>query len=90
MRARADMVGNHIFRAEVHCKKLGTRLVREETTHFYQDGEGTQQAKRRTEPLGVAPGREGTRTAERIPLPLPQSTSEPRFTPAKPGRDEMR
>ena len=33
--ARADAPGNHVFRAEVHCKSLGTRLVSEETTHFY-------------------------------------------------------
>lgn len=35
VRARADGPGNHVFRAEVHCKVLGTRLVSEETTHFY-------------------------------------------------------
>jgi len=37
IRARAEVAGNHVFRAEVHCKRLGTRLVSEETTHFYQD-----------------------------------------------------
>lgn len=35
VRAKADVAGAHIFRAEAHCKALGTRLVREETTHFY-------------------------------------------------------
>ena len=25
-----------MFRAEVYCKPLGTRLVTEETTHFYK------------------------------------------------------
>ena len=38
IRARAEQPGNHVFRAEMHCKSLDTRLVREETTHFYQDG----------------------------------------------------
>ena len=38
IRARAESAGNHIFRAEVHCKPLGTRLVSEESTYFYQDG----------------------------------------------------
>jgi hypothetical protein len=33
--ARAQTPGNHIFRAEVHCRPLATRLVREETTRFY-------------------------------------------------------
>ncbi len=36
IRAKAEADGNHIFRAEVHCKPLGTRLVSEETTHFYR------------------------------------------------------
>ncbi len=33
--ARADAPGNHVCRAEVSCEALGTRLVSEETTHFY-------------------------------------------------------
>lgn len=37
VRARAEQPGNHVFRAEMHCKPLDSRLVREETTHFYQD-----------------------------------------------------
>ena len=44
IRARAETAGNHVFRVEVHCKSLGTRLVSEETTHFYQDGSLLQQA----------------------------------------------
>ena len=37
VKAKADVAGNHVFRAEVHCKSTGTRLVREETTHYYRD-----------------------------------------------------
>ena len=37
VQARAETSGNHIFRAEVHCQALGTRLVSEETTHYYID-----------------------------------------------------
>ncbi len=33
--AKAQIPGNHIFRAEVHCRPLSTRVVREETTYFY-------------------------------------------------------
>lgn len=44
--ARAETVGNHVFRAEVHCRPLGTRLVSEETTHFYQEQPVLQQAAR--------------------------------------------
>ena len=44
VKAKAQVVGNHVFRAELHCKTIGTRLVREEETHFYQDGTAWQQA----------------------------------------------
>ncbi len=37
IRARAESPGNHIFRAEMHCKALGSRLVSEEATLYYQD-----------------------------------------------------
>ena len=36
--ARAETAGNHVFRAEVHCKSLGTSLASEETTKFYAEG----------------------------------------------------
>jgi hypothetical protein len=35
VQSRAETAGNHVFRAEVHCQELGTRLVSEETTHYY-------------------------------------------------------
>ena len=41
IRARAETAGNHVFRAEVYCKPLGTRLVSEETTHYYAELPGT-------------------------------------------------
>ena len=49
IRARAEAAGNHVFRAEIHCKPLGTRLVSEQTTRFYLDKPATQQAQRRPE-----------------------------------------
>jgi uncharacterized repeat protein (TIGR01451 family) len=74
VQARADTSGSHIFRAEVHCKPLGTRLVREETTHFYQDQALTDQALRAGAPArSAAPSREVQRTADR------------RLTPAAPA-----
>jgi uncharacterized repeat protein (TIGR01451 family) len=33
--AKATTSGSHVFRAEVFCKPLDTRLVAEETTHYY-------------------------------------------------------
>jgi len=35
IKARADQAGNHIFRAEVQCSTLDTKLAAEETTRFY-------------------------------------------------------
>ena len=35
VRAKAQHPGNHVFRAEVYCKPLDSRLVSEQTTHFY-------------------------------------------------------
>jgi uncharacterized repeat protein (TIGR01451 family) len=88
VKAKADMAGNHVFRAEVHCKTIGTRLVREEVTHFYQDGPGLQQATAAPEtpaPSAMAPvAPEEPRTAQReAPLPLPQSPGGP-MLPAAP------
>jgi uncharacterized repeat protein (TIGR01451 family) len=34
--AKAEAPGNHMFRAEVYCRPLGTKLVSEETTRFYR------------------------------------------------------
>ncbi|MDD4786348.1 MAG: hypothetical protein PHO07_04175, partial [Pirellulales bacterium] len=31
----ADTTGNHVVRAEIFCKPLGTRLVAEENTYYY-------------------------------------------------------
>jgi uncharacterized repeat protein (TIGR01451 family) len=60
IRARADKSGNHVFRAEVFCKSLGTKLGEEGTTRFY--GEAT-----------TAPTRQGA-TAE-TPTPADASSS---------------
>jgi len=35
IRAKAQVAGNHVFRAEMQCRPLGTRLASEETTYFY-------------------------------------------------------
>ncbi|MCA9247654.1 MAG: DUF11 domain-containing protein [Planctomycetales bacterium] len=35
IQAKADQAGDHVFRAEVICRSLGTKHAAEETTHFY-------------------------------------------------------
>ncbi len=37
VRAKAEVAGNHVFRAEAHCKPLGARLIREATNLYYGD-----------------------------------------------------
>jgi uncharacterized repeat protein (TIGR01451 family) len=84
VQARAETAGNHIFRAEVHCKVLGTRLVQEETTCFYKDAAAAQQAARPSEPAQTAaPAGDALRTADRrAPQSLPQPPSQPAELPA--------
>jgi uncharacterized repeat protein (TIGR01451 family) len=67
IRAKAEVAGAHVFRAEVHCRPLGTRLVSEETTHFYHDGPGgsAPQMAAEPQPLGAS------RTADRYAPPVP-------------------
>jgi uncharacterized repeat protein (TIGR01451 family) len=90
VRARADAAGNHVFRAEIHCKTLGTRLVREETTQFYQN---ESLAQRPLEPVpsasGSAPDATVLRAADRRHAPAPSSSDDgpdPVPTPAPPRR----
>jgi len=65
--AKAQLPGTHVFRAELHCKPLSTRLVREETTLFYAADMGP------TTPVVSAPAQQSSpammpiRTAERTP-----------------------
>jgi uncharacterized repeat protein (TIGR01451 family) len=37
IRAKAEDAGNHVFRAEAHCKTLGTRLISEAANLFYTE-----------------------------------------------------
>jgi uncharacterized repeat protein (TIGR01451 family) len=43
IRARADLPGNHVFRAEVNCPSVGAKLSSEETTLFYGEGRVTEE-----------------------------------------------
>jgi hypothetical protein len=87
IRARADVAGNHVFRAEVHCKPLGARLVAEQTTHYYQDGQLPQQATRDAAPGdGGPPSREPPRTADRrLPLGVAPQGEPPATPPSTQG-----
>lgn len=67
IRAKAQVAGNHVFRTELQCRPLGTRLASEETTYFYGDDAAPQVlarssdsaahrvADRRTDAPGTAP-----------------------------------
>jgi uncharacterized repeat protein (TIGR01451 family) len=94
--ARGVTAGSHIFRGELHCKALGTRLVCEETTHFYPDGSIADPSLRAGEPALSAGssgrpesgGRDALRTADRRsppPAPLPPG---PSGVPPPPSDDD--
>jgi uncharacterized repeat protein (TIGR01451 family) len=62
VRARAEAAGNHIFRAEVTCPSLGTKLASEDATHFY--GERRMAALPPGQPLPAAPEDDGPTPAQ--------------------------
>ncbi len=51
IKARADQPGNHVFRAEVTCAALGSKLAQEGTTRFY----GSDASASSDEELEAAP-----------------------------------
>ncbi|MCD4726275.1 MAG: DUF11 domain-containing protein, partial [Pirellulales bacterium] len=55
IRARAETAGNHVFRAETHCKPLAARLISEATNLYYGDAPAAEQTAR--EPLDETPTR---------------------------------
>ena len=64
--ARAQTPGSHIFRAELHCRPLGARLIREETTLFYAADGGSADNVVSTDPGSRVP----LRSADRRQSPL--------------------
>jgi uncharacterized repeat protein (TIGR01451 family) len=78
VRARAEVAGNHIFRAEVHCRPLGSRLVSEETTHFYQEDSFSREG------AGLAPVDEPPQDGVRGgPTPAPITAGRPTSAPSQ-------
>ena len=64
--AKAQVPGAHVFRAEVHCRPLGSRLVREETTQFYAtDANAAAASNGSSSANRLPPDISATRTAER-------------------------
>ncbi|HTQ40989.1 MAG TPA: hypothetical protein VMJ32_18385 [Pirellulales bacterium] len=54
--ARADQPGNHVFRVEVNCPSMGSKLASEETTLFYGDGKTPTEQRIAARPNPAAPG----------------------------------
>lgn len=67
--AKAERGGHHVFRAELYCESLGTKLAAEEATYFYGE-EAIASAKKDSE--------------HREPQPTPAVEREPQPTPAVP------
>ncbi|MBN1588514.1 MAG: hypothetical protein JW888_03275 [Pirellulales bacterium] len=78
IKAKAEMPGNHMFRAEVYCRPLGTKLVGEETTHFYRavfGGPETQLARPTPKPAPMKANPIETADRRNEPLPTDAPTS---------------
>ncbi len=73
VKARAESTGNHIIRAEVFCKPLGTRLVGEESTYFF--GKRTSEQLEKTVPQPRI-AEEGVLTADQRGEAAPAETSQ--------------
>jgi uncharacterized repeat protein (TIGR01451 family) len=67
IKARAHRAGNHVFRAEVSCSTLETKLAAEETTRFYGEDlpvEATADQPQRAEPPADEPAGRANEAAE--------------------------
>jgi uncharacterized repeat protein (TIGR01451 family) len=74
IKAKAQTAGNHVCRVEVLCKPLGTRLISEETTHFYGGAESSEQGtdvQSESARENSTIGHQGIRTADERPNPAP-------------------
>ena len=76
IKAKAATAGNHVCRVEVLCKPLGTRLISEETTHFYGGAESSQQGT----DVSTESARENSPTLEE---PARTADERPRYAPPK-------
>jgi uncharacterized repeat protein (TIGR01451 family) len=73
VRVRADMGGNHVFRAEAHCRATGARLVSEVTNLYY--GETPVEQKVAQDDVTASDG--GVRTVNRA-VRIEQTPAMPR------------
>ncbi len=67
VKAKAEKSGNHVFRAEVYCRAVGSRLVSEETTRYFGEAESERSlvAGPRAAPETGERRSAGLRTADR-------------------------
>jgi len=81
--ARAESPGNHVFRAEVLCKPLGSRLASEETAFFYSTAAAPSPEAdgQVATPIDAVP-----RTAERNVVPATPQAHEPTLAPPPAGQ----
>ena len=72
VRARAEISGSHVFRAEVHCKPMNARLVSEVTNLYYAEAAGDQKTAQDDRPAA-----EALRTVNRA-VRVEQTSAPPR------------
>lgn len=85
VKAKAQVAGNHVFRAEVYCKSLGTKLAEEGTTRFF--GNSEEAAEEPTPTPAAAPAAErtgGLRSSSESRYGSGSSQGSSRSEPAEP------
>ncbi len=70
IKAQAEESGNHVFRAEVVCESLDTKLAAEDATHFYGDARVASRPQA-AQPLAADPDAQEPTLAE-PPTELPE------------------
>ncbi|MCS7303812.1 MAG: DUF11 domain-containing protein [Thermoguttaceae bacterium] len=83
VKAKAERAGNHIFRAEVHCRSASVRLVSEGTTRYFGNA-----VDRRVQLAQPSPSEPKATNSEQVPIrtaerPSSPSSQEPRPAPAR-------
>lgn len=81
--AKAETSGNHVFRAEVYCRPLDTKLASEETTHYYGGSAGVRERTLHADESSPAAGSSERMADRRLPgMSAPAGASQNGSTPS--------
>jgi uncharacterized repeat protein (TIGR01451 family) len=76
--AKAEVAGNHVFRAEARCRQLNARLISEATNLYYTDAPGDMQAPQNAPAAnGPVPRENNAENTMPPPQPIRSTTVTP-------------